>query len=107
MPRRPRALRDAMAERPQTPYLPDGRLDPKEWEIACTACNALRLAVLPDEPWFVKARPVEVRGQGVELEVVVRWLSPEVVEKVPDRVDGYLVEMVLESELVEDVHTLH
>lgn len=106
MPRRPRALRDAMAERPPSPYLPDGTLDPKEWEIACSAANVLRLAVLHAEPWFVKARPVEIQDQGVELEVVVRWLSPDVVKKVPDRVDGYVVEVVLDGE-GREVHTLH
>lgn len=106
MPRRPRGLRDARADRPPTPYLPDGSLDPREWEVACSAANALTFVVLRDEPWFVQARPVEVYRQGVELEVVVRWLSSDVWKKVPASVDGYLVEVVLEGESAE-VHTLH
>lgn len=86
-----------MADRPKSPYLPDGTLDPREWEIACTAVNVIRLALLPGEPWFVEARPVHVPGKGVELEVVVRWLAPDVWDRVPAAVDGYTVEIVLEG----------
>ena len=106
MPRRHRGLRDARDDRPRSPYLPDGTLDPREWKVACTAVNVLALALLRDEPWFVQARPVEVHGQGVELEVVVRWLSAEVWKKVPVSVDGYVVNVVLEG-VGDEVHTIH
>lgn len=106
MARRSRGPRDAQADRPPRPYRPDGTLDPREWRVACTSANVLTLAVLGGEPWFVTARPVEVHGQGVELEVVARWLSSEVWEKVPLSVDGYPVNVVLEGER-EEVHTIH
>jgi hypothetical protein len=106
MPRRPRRLRDAEAERPPTPYLPDGTLDPREWRIACAAANVLAVVVLRAEAWFVVARPIEVYRQGVELEVVVRWLSSEVLGKVPASVDGYVVNVVLEG-VTEELHILH
>jgi len=88
------------------PYLPDGTLDPREWEIACSAAGVLTMAVLQGEPWFVGARPVEVLGKGVDLEVVVRWLSPEVWKRVPWRVDGYQVEIVVEGQAwsIEPIH---
>jgi hypothetical protein len=105
MPRR-RDVRDARADRPRSPYLPDGTLDPREWEVACGAVNVLALVVLGEEPWFVEARPVEVQGQGVALEVVVRWLSPEVWERVPESVDGYVVDVVLEGAR-EEPPTIH
>ena len=95
-----------MGERPPTPYLPDGTLDPREWEIACGAANVLTLVLLRGEPWFVSARPVEVYQQGVELEVVVHWLSSEVWKKVPASVDGYVVDVILEGQTAE-LHTLH
>ena len=75
MPPRRRRPIDVKATRPAKPYLPDGTLDPREWEIACSSAGALALVVLAREPWFVSARPVEVYGQGVALEVEVRWLS--------------------------------
>jgi hypothetical protein len=106
MPRRPRGLRDAQAARPPTPYRPDGTLDPREWKIACSAANVLRFVVLGGEWWFVEARPVEVFQQGVQLEVVVRWLSPEVWQKVPASVDGYVVNVLLEGES-EELHACH
>ena len=106
MPRRRHGPKDAQAERPATPYLPDGTLDPQEWKIACTAVNVLALVLVGSEPWFVEARPVEVPGQGVELEVVVRWLSSEVREKVPAKVDGYVVNIVVHGQ-ADEVHTLH
>jgi hypothetical protein len=106
MPRNRRGLRDVKASRPSTPYLPDGTLDPREWEIACTAANALALVVLRGEPWFVQARPIEVYEQGVELEVVARWLSSDVWRKVPASVDGYVVNVVLEGQTGE-LHTIH
>lgn len=106
MTRRRRGLRDAQASRPPTPYLPDGTLDPREWEIACTAASVLTLVVLRDEPWFVRAFPVEVLDEGVELEVVVRWLSPEVWRKVPAAVDGFGITVVLEG-AGEELHTIH
>lgn len=106
MPRRPRGLRPASADRPAKPYLPDGSLDPREWEVACSAAGVLTLAVLRDEPWFVAAQPVHVVGQGVEVEVVVRWLSTEVYEKVPARVDGYAVDVVVDG-VDAAVHTVH
>lgn len=101
MPRRRTGPRDVRADRPKTPYLPDGTLDPREWEIACSAAGVLALVVLGGEPWFAGARPVEVRGQGVELEVVVRWLSSEVYERVPASVDGYAVNVVLDGQDAE------
>jgi hypothetical protein len=106
MPRRRRSLRDARDDRPQTPYLPDGTLDPREWEVACSAANVLGLVVLCSEPWFVQARPVEIYEQGVELEVVVRWLASEVWKKVPASVDGYVVNVSVEG-TTEEVHTVH
>jgi len=74
--------------------------------VACSAVNVLTLVVLRGEPWFVQARPIEVHEQGVELEVVVRWLSSEVWRKVPLSVDGYVVNVVLEG-VLEEVHTIH
>ncbi len=107
MPRRRRALHDVQADRPTTPYLPDGTLDPREWKIACSAARFLTVAELHDEPWFVCARPVEVYGQGgVELQVVVRWLSSEVWKKVPWEVDGYVVDVVTEGQTGE-IQTIH
>jgi hypothetical protein len=106
MPVRRRAPRDVKSERPSTPYLPDGTLDPREWKIACSAAGALTLVVLREEPWFVAARPVEVYQQGVGLEVVVRWLSSEVWKKVPLEVDGYVVNVMLEGQTGE-VRTIH
>ncbi len=106
MPRRRRGLRDVKAARPPTPYLPDGTLDPREWEIACSAANVLTLVVLRDEPWFVSARPVGVFEQGVELEVEVRWLSSEVWKKVPCSVDGYVVNVIVEGQK-EELHAIH
>lgn len=106
MPPRRRAPRSAMADRPPQPYLPDGTLDPREWRVALTACNAIALALLANEPWFLEARPVEVKGQGVAVEVVVRWVSPEIVEKVPAGIDGYPVHVVVEGEERAGV-TLH
>jgi hypothetical protein len=105
MPRR-RGPRDVKAARPKKPYLPDGTLDPREWEIASSAAGVLTLVVLQGEPWFVGARPIEVHEQGVELEVVVRWLSSEVWKKVPAGVDGYVVNVVLEGQ-TEEIHTIH
>lgn len=104
MSHRRRGLRDAQADRPPTPYLPDGTLDPREWKVACSAANVVTFALLHDESWFVLAQPVEVRGQGVHLEVVVRWLSSEVWERVPATVDGYVVDVVLEG--ADELHTL-
>ncbi len=106
MPRRRHAPKDARQERPATPYQPDGTLDPREWEVALAAAGHLTDLVLPREPWFVEARPIEVFEQGVELEVVVRWLSSEVYAKVPASVDGYVVNVVLEGKTFE-IHTLH
>lgn len=106
MTRRRRGLRDARADRPPTPYLPDGTLDPREWKVACSAANVLRLVLLRDEPWFVEARPVEIDGKGVELEVVVRWLSSEVWKKVPAKVDGYAVDVVQEG-TAKELDTVH
>jgi hypothetical protein len=106
MPPRRRPLNDVKASRPARPYLPDGNLDPREWEIACSAAGALALVVLAGEPWFVGARPIEVHEQGVELEVVVRWLSSEVWKAVPLSVDGYAVHVVLEGQTSE-IHTIH
>lgn len=99
-------MRDVMADRPRNPYLPDGTLDPREWEIACSAAGVLTLIVLAKEPWFVSAQPFEVFQKGVELEVVVRWLSSEVWKKVPRAVDGYTVNVVLEGRR-EQVDTVH
>ena len=104
-PRRRRPT-DVKAARPATPYLPDGTLDPREWEVACSSAGALALAVLAGEPWFVSARPIEVFEQGVELEVVVRWLSSEVWKAVPLSVDGYVVHVVLEGQTSE-IHAIH
>ena len=101
-----RAPQDAKSARPETPYLPDGTLDPREWEIACSAAGVLTLVLLRNERWFVGARPVEVYEQGVELEVIVRWLSSEVWKKVPCEVDGYVVNVVLEGQTAE-IHTIH
>src|SRR5512138_1882486 len=106
MPRRPRGLRPASADRPAKPYRPDGSLDPREWEIACSAAGALTLVVLRDEPWFLAARPIEVCDEGVELEVVVRWLSSDVFSAVPLSVDGYPVNVVLDGQ-DEEVHPIH
>jgi hypothetical protein len=106
MPRRPRKLRDAQAERPPAPYLPDGTLDPREWEAGCAAAGLLTLVVLAEEPWFVSARPMEVYRQGVELEVTVRWLSSEVWKAVPLSVDGFVVNTVLEGQR-EEIHPIH
>jgi hypothetical protein len=106
MARSRRGLRDVRADRPPTPYLPDGTLDPREWKVACTAANVLTLVLLRDEPWFIEARPVEVHGEGVEIEVVVRWLSSEVWKKVPARVDGYVVEVVQQG-VTEELHNVH
>lgn len=106
MPRRRQPLRDVKASRPPTPYLPDGTLDPHEWELACSAAGALVLEVLSDEPWFVSARAMEVFQQGVELEVVVRWLSSEVWKTVPCELNGFVVNVILEGQTSE-LHTLH
>jgi hypothetical protein len=106
MPRSRRTPRDVRAARPATPYLKDGRLNPREWKIACSAAGVLTTVVLRDEPWFVCARPVEVVRQGVELEVVVRWRSSEVWKKVPVSIDGYVVNVVLEGQTSE-IHTIH
>jgi hypothetical protein len=108
MPRRPRrtAVQDVRASRPASPYLSDGRLDPREWQIACSAAGVLTLVLLREEPWFLAARPIEVHEQGVQLEVVVRWLSSEVFGAVPLAVDGYPVHVVLEGE-DEEVHPVH
>ena len=105
MPRR-RAPHDVKSARPTTPYLSDGTLDPREWEIACSAAGVLTLVLLRNEPWFVGARPVEVHEQGVELEVIVRWLSSEVWKKVPWEVDGYMVNVVLDGRTSE-IHVIH
>lgn len=94
------------ASRPAKPYLPDGTLDPREWRIACSAAGALTLVVLRDEPWFLAARPIEVHEQGVEVEVVVRWLSSEVFKAVPLSVDGYPVHVVLDGQ-DEEIHGIH
>ncbi len=106
MPRRRHAPKDARQERPATPYQADGTLDPREWEAARGAARHLAELVLPREPWFVEARPIEVHAQGVELDVVVRWVSSEVYAKVPASVDGYVVNVVLEGKTFE-IHTLH
>lgn len=87
--------------RPATPYLPDGTLDPREWERACSAANVLTHVTLRDQPWFVAARAIEVYEQGVELEVVVRWLSSDVWRQAPFSVDGYVVNVVLEGQKEE------
>ena len=106
MPPRRRRPTDVKAARPAKPYLPDGTLDPREWEVACSSAGALALAVLGGEPWFVSARPIEVYEQGVELQVVVRWLSSEVWKAVPLSVDGYVVHVVLEGQTSE-IHAIH
>jgi len=97
MPRKRTEPIDVRKQRPATPYLPDGTLDPREWGIAKSAASIIGL-MLTNRPWFVKARPVEVQGKGVELEVVVRWRSSEVLDKVPVSVDGYDVNVVLAGE---------
>ena len=97
------APRDVRDDRPATPYLPDGTLDPREWQIANSAAFVIGAVLLRNEPWFVTVHPVEVVGKGVELEVVVRWLSPEAHEKVPAAVDGYVVNIVLEGQRSEIV----
>jgi hypothetical protein len=73
MPSSPRTLRDVRASRPAKPYLPDGTLDPREWEIACSAAAVLILVVLRDKPWFVPAKSIEALGRGVEMDI--RWTS--------------------------------
>ncbi len=103
---RRRAPRDVRADRPAKPYRPDGTLDPREWKIACSAAGVLSMVVLGGQPWFVGARPIEVHGKGVELEVLVRWLSPEVWYAVPAAVDGYPVNVVVEGDAAE-VHRIH
>jgi len=105
MPRR-RAPHDVKAARPATPYLQNGTLDPRDWEIACSAAGVLTLGLLRNEPWFVGARPVEVHEHGLELEVIVRWLSSEVWKMVPLEVDGYVVNVVLEGRTAE-IHAIH
>ncbi len=104
--RRKPTPQDVRAQRPARPYLPDGTLDPQEWTIACSAAHAISTVVCAGEPWFVAAQPVHVLEQGVELEVVVRWLSSEVYGKVPAAVDGYVVNVVLEG-ATSEIHTLH
>jgi hypothetical protein len=104
-PRR-RKLEDVRAERAPKPYLADGTLDPEEWKLACSAANAIAQVVGGGQPWFVEARPIEVYGQGLELEVVVRWLSSEVYSKVPLSVDEYAVNVTLAGQTFE-VHSLH
>jgi hypothetical protein len=106
MPSSPRTLRDVRASRPAKPYLPDGTLDPREWGIACSAAGVLMLVVLRDKPWFVSAKPIEVLGRGVEIQVFVRWLSSEVWKETPCAVDGYPVDVVLEGETwrIDSIH---
>jgi hypothetical protein len=94
------------AARPAKPYLPDGTLDPREWEVACDSAGNLARILLAGEPWFVAARPIEVFEQGVELEVVVRWFSSEVWKAVPLSVEGYPVNVVLEGQTSE-IHAIH
>jgi hypothetical protein len=100
--RRPRAVQD---ERPSTLFLPDGTVDPRAWEIVRTSTSALEHAVA-GHAWFVAARPIEVHGEGVQLEVVVRWVSSDVWRAVPLTIDGYPVDVVLEGES-SAVHTIH
>jgi hypothetical protein len=106
MPRSTRMPRDVRASRPAKPYLPDGTLDPREWEIACSAAGVLMVAVLRDKPWFVSAKPIEVLGCGVEIQVFVRWLSSEVWKETPCAVDGYPVDVLLEGE-TSRIDTVH
>lgn len=106
MPGNRRAPRDVRDQRPRTPYLRNGKLHPREWKIACSAAGVLNLVVLAGKPWFVTARPVEVHGEGVHVEVVVRWLSSEVYDGVPVAVDDFPVDVVLEGTTCE-VHTIH
>jgi hypothetical protein len=103
---RRRGLQDVRASRPKSAYRKDGTLDPREWKIACSAAGVIRLIVLAGQPWFVEARPVEIPGKGVELEVVVRWLSRDVWCAVPAAVDGYPVNVVLDAE-AEESRTVH
>jgi hypothetical protein len=105
MPRRHGGPRDGKGARP-APQLPDATLEASDWENACSAANVLTLGVLRDEPWFVAAKPVEVYEQGVQLEVVVRWVSSEVWKTVPFSVDGYVVDVVLEGR-TEEFFTIH
>ncbi|MFL5291138.1 MAG: hypothetical protein ACJ79U_06445, partial [Myxococcales bacterium] len=86
------------ASRPAKAHLPDGTRHPREWEIACSAAGVLMLAVLRNKPWFVSAKPIEVLGRGVEIQVFVRWLSSEVWKETPCGVDGYPVDVVLEGQ---------
>ncbi|TMA16771.1 MAG: hypothetical protein E6J85_17915 [Deltaproteobacteria bacterium] len=106
MPRPPTTPRDVRASRPAKPYLPDGSLDPREWETACSAAGVLMLVVLRDKPWFVSAKPIEVLGSGVQIQVLVRWLSSEVWKETPWAVDGYPVDVVLDGETwrIDSVH---
>ena len=97
---------DVKSARPATPYLPDWTLDPREWEGACNGAGNLARVLLAGEPWFVAARPIEVLAQGVEIEVVVRWLSSEVWKTVPLSVDGYVVHVVLDGQTSE-IHAIH
>ena len=106
MPRPPTTPRDVRASRPAKPYLPDGTLDPREWEIACSAAGVLMLVVLRDKPWFVSAKPIEVLGRGLEIQVSVRWLSSEVWKETPCAVDGYPVDVVLDGE-TSRIDTIH
>ncbi|MFT3912621.1 MAG: hypothetical protein QM704_00635 [Anaeromyxobacteraceae bacterium] len=64
----------------------------------------IQLILCRGQPWFVSARPIEVIGQGVETEVVVRWTSSEVYAKVPASVDGFTVEVVLEGQSGQIIH---
>src|SRR3954468_19905425 len=58
------------------------------------------------QPWFVAAKPIEVLGCGVEIQVFVRWLSSEVWKETPCAVDGYPVDVVLEGE-TSRIDTVH
>src|SRR4051812_25869940 len=98
MPRSTRMPRDVRASRPAKPYLPDGTLDPSEWEITYSAAGVFMLAVLRDKPWFVTDNSIEVLGCGVEIQVFVRWLSSDVCKETPKAVDGYPVDVNLEGE---------
>jgi hypothetical protein len=99
MPRRgSRPLKDAQASRPASPWRADGTLDPREWRVACSAAGVLELVTLQGQPWFVCARPVELPGVGVQLEVTVRWDSTEVRDRVPVRVDGFPVEVAVQGQ---------
>jgi hypothetical protein len=104
MPRRTRrAPRALPAVRPPAPTLPDGTLDPREWERASKAAIALILGGLHDEPWFVSARPVETLGveAGIELDVVVLWDSSDVRRKIPLAKRGFLVNVTVEGQTAE------